>query len=560
MSYWGGIGNGLLWEYWGTLTPVYIDGITSLLNITYVSVDTKKTYAQILNLPVQSSGSAPPSLAAPPAPQVTPKGFGQDVTNFLSTSQGSMIGLAFARLFQNIGPNIAGAAPGAVVAAQSGPDYPQLLPNYEFSWVRDSALVMSVVQNLYSASTKQGTKKKYEQVLFNYATSRATQQDYPGLQTGLGEPKFYLNQTLFTGPWARPQNDGPALAAITLIEFATQFLAAGGNVSVVQQYIYDSTTFPSTASVQRDLLYTAANWASTSYDLWEEVTSSQFFTRMVQRRALVLGSALATRMGDSATALTLASAVTAINPSFAQFWSASRSSLLYEYGQVLGGKTSYLDTSVILAILHGYADDGFYGPTNEQVLSSALRIATSFISVYPVNNITTDSAGRPLGIAIGRYPEDAYNGTGTQAGGGNPWYLTTAALAEFMYRVSKEYSSAEQIVVSSVSKPFFDFFAPSAKLVTGQTYIQSTKQFRQAINGINGWGDAFVRTIKQYMPASGALSEQFNKKTGQPQGAADLSWSYAALLTAAFARADVQGQTLYVTNLANQGFVSNYDE
>ena len=35
--------------------------------------------------------------------------------------------------------------------------------------------------------------------------------------TGLGEPKFNVDETAFTGSWGRPQRDGPALRATTLI-------------------------------------------------------------------------------------------------------------------------------------------------------------------------------------------------------------------------------------------------------------------------------------------------------------------------------------------------------
>ena len=71
--------------------------------------------------------------------------------------------------------------------------YPQTDPDYEYSWVRDSSLTMDVVQMFYSAATKSGVKAKYENVLFEYATARATEQNDPGLQTGLGEPKVRTN-------------------------------------------------------------------------------------------------------------------------------------------------------------------------------------------------------------------------------------------------------------------------------------------------------------------------------------------------------------------------------
>ena len=211
----------------------------------------------------------------------------------------------------------------------------------------------------------------------------------------------------------------------------------------------------------------------------------------------------------------------------------------------------------MLGVIHGYTGDGVYGYTNDEVLSTALRIATSFIDVYPIANTTTDSSGQVLGIPIGRYPEDVYNGTGTATNGGNPWYLCTAAMSQFMYSASTQYGDASSISITNVSKPFFDYFAPEAGLQVGQTYSYGSSKYNQAINSLNGWGDAFMRTIKNYTPTDGHLSEEFNRNTGVPQGAADLTWSYASILTAAFARAELRGQKSYAKNLANLGITAN---
>jgi hypothetical protein len=47
-------------------------------------------------------------------------------------------------------------------------------------------------------------------------------------------------------------------------------------------------------------------------------------------------------------------------------------------------------------------------------------------------------------------------------------------------------------------------------------------------------------TLQQkYTPSSGALAEQYNRADGTPLSAVDLTWSYAAFLTAYNARANV---------------------
>ncbi|KAK6428167.1 hypothetical protein LTR95_015689 [Oleoguttula sp. CCFEE 5521] len=460
-------------------------------------------------------------------------------------------------MFLNIQPAIPGAVNGVVVAARSGPSYDQKDPDYEYDWVRDSSLTMEVVNTLYAAASKK-QKSAYESILFNYAAARAFEQTEPGLQTGLGEPKFYLNNTIFLGPWGRPQNDGPATAAITLIEFANAYLANGGSLATVKSKIYDSTAHPEAAPVQKDLLFVASNWTSSSFDLWEEESSDHFYTRMVQRRALLQGAAFATKMGDSATSTTLNSAATALTATLSQFWDPNRQILLYEYGPVLRDKSSYLDIAVVLGVIHGYNNDGVYGYTNDQVLSSALRISTSFISVYPIATTHKDASGHTLAPPIGRYPEDVYNGVGTATNGGNPWYLATAAMAQFMYSASSSYTAEKTaIAVSATSKPFFDYYAPNSKVQAGQSYPKNSKAFKEIVSALNGWGDAYMQTVRYYTPANGHLSEEIDRNTGVAVGAADLTWSYASLLTASFARAEAKGDNQYVKKLANLGVTPN---
>ena len=549
--------NGTNWELWGSSTPVYIDGITQLLNLTYNVVDLGTVYTEPLNQTVTASGAPEPTLAAPPAPYATPLGFGDDITTWLAASNGSQVTTSYTKMFRNINPNVTGAVDGVVVAGRSGPSFDSKLPDYEYDWVRDSSLTMEVVQQLYAAATEANAKQAYEDQLFAYAAARAVEQNDPNLQTGLGEPKFYLNNTIFSGPWGRPQNDGPATAAITLIEFAESYLAAGGNQSTLQQQIYDSTAYPDTAPVQKDLLFVASNWTSTSFDLWEEQSSDHFYTRMVQRRALIMGAKFAATFNDSATVSTLQDAATAITESLDVFWDVNRGILLYEYGPVLSNKASYLDAAVILALIHGYADDGVYSYTNDRVQSTVVRFVTSFIPVYTLANTTQDSAGQVLGVPIGRYPEDIYNGTGTQVNGGNPWYLTTAAVAQYFWAASAEYTDAGSITPTNISQSFFDYFTPSANVSIGETYSSGSAEFTAVIDSLNGWGDAFMRTAKTYTPADGSLAEEYNRNTGVPQGCVDLTWSYASIITAAIQRASLRNETTFVEDLANVGFTPN---
>lgn len=46
--------------------------------------------------------------------------------------------------------------------------------------------------------------------------------------TGLGEPKFEIDETAFKGSWGRPQRDGPALRSIALMSYIGYLLEHGG--------------------------------------------------------------------------------------------------------------------------------------------------------------------------------------------------------------------------------------------------------------------------------------------------------------------------------------------
>jgi glucoamylase len=185
------------WENWGTDTAVYIDGITELLNITYLATDTNANYGEQLNIAVTASGTVVPTLPTP-VPYAAPNGFSDDITSYLAVANDSQAGVSKLRLFLNI--NVPGAANGTVIASQSRAD-----PDYAYNWVRDAALTMDTVFEFYAAASEPSAKSYYETILFQYAQARVGEQNDPDLITSLGEPKFNLNNSLFTGPWGRPQ-------------------------------------------------------------------------------------------------------------------------------------------------------------------------------------------------------------------------------------------------------------------------------------------------------------------------------------------------------------------
>jgi glucoamylase len=128
-------------------------------------------------------------------------------------------------------------------------------------------------------------------------------------------------------------------------------------------------------------------------------------------------------------------------------------------------------------------------------------------------------------------------------------------MAELFYRAAADLQSSNSITVTNTSLAFWTYFAPEAGLsIAGSPYSGGSAAFNAALSGLQGWGDSFMRLVQFHGDPSGHLSEEFDRQTGYMVGAVDLTWSYASVLTAAFARAQLIGDSGYVATLANLGF------
>ncbi|RVD85500.1 uncharacterized protein DFL_003821 [Arthrobotrys flagrans] len=526
-----GTDNG--WEFWAAQTPVYLNGLTKLVNITYDALDIHQQYVQPLDLDVEPSGPPPPDPPEAPKPYASPQGFSTDISDWMATSA-TQAGISKKRMFDNISPK--GAVKGLVVASQSRAE-----PDYWYHWIRDAALTMDVVVMLYEAASPQ-KKRFYESRLFDYAKASIDQQNDPNAISGLGEPKFYLDtNTGYTDPWGRPQNDGPGARAITLIRFAEAYLKKGGSQSVVISKLWPA--------IHRDLQYVAGDWKSGSFDLWEEVNSQHFYNRIIHRRALLLGSAFSKKLGYNDDAARYSAVAAQVLESAQGFWDSQRNLVLYSYGPVMRDKSSYKDISVVLSVLHGYNEDGVFSATNDHILASAYQIATSFLDIYPIANIKKDAKGNPLGIPIGRYPEDVYDGVGTSRG--NPWYLTTSAMAELFYKAAAEFQAVDQITVTPTTEAFWKYFAPPADATLNRKYTSRSHTFKEMVRALQGWGDMWMRTVKYWAPQDGRFPEEYDRDDGRGVGAKDLTWSYAAWITAGAARGRATGDAAWLKRIAD---------
>ncbi|OGT55992.1 MAG: hypothetical protein A3F14_03240 [Gammaproteobacteria bacterium RIFCSPHIGHO2_12_FULL_43_28] len=387
------------------------------------------------------------------------------------------------KIIENISP--LDADKGAIIAART-----RVNPNYYYHWVRDAGITMDALSAVYperSAEEKLALRKLF----FDYVSFCKKIQKTKTL-TGLGEPKFKVDGSAFNDPWARPQNDSPAMRAISLIEWANQ-LIADGHAKEVSAILYPLDA-SSEKPIKLDLDYIVAHWRDASYDLWEEVKGKHFYALMVERRALLLGARLAHYFRDDASAEIYQREAKAIEPLLLSFWDEKRGFIVETLDREGGVnyKHSNIDAGVVLGLLHGDMQDGFLSWDDPRVVATIETVIHAFQQLYTINQRNTIP-----GFAIGRYPEDKY--AGSNFDGGNPWTLCTLAIAEAYYRYAN---------------------ALNAK---GQTDAAVIIQKR---------ADQFVERVRYHAHVNGSLNEQIDRNTGYMTSVEDLTWNYAALLQA----------------------------
>ncbi|KAI8800590.1 Six-hairpin glycosidase-like protein [Cladochytrium replicatum] len=395
------------------------------------------------------------------------------------------------------------SAKGCVIASPSRKD-----PDYFYHWVRDAALVMLVPVRYYIDRVVLANEKysnddqddvfarlstlELESIIWDHLRFSRKLQLTPNRSNGLGEPKFNVDGSAYEGHWGRPQNDGPALRAITATLFTYAYLRlhnhSASALDRVRSELYNPS-LPATTLIKSDLEYVAHHWnddnEKASYDLWEETPAQMhFYNLVVQACALRVGAAVAEMLADPGAAAYYRAVAKEIKGAVVAkpgFWDESRGYFVASVGVKERGQTrkvSGMDVAVLLAMVQitgaleglrrvalGAEADALGGgggaqdpvrafeewtgvdPCGERGASTVYLISRRMRELYPVNSIeklpalpgrivehskgARKSSERRLGPGIGRYPEDEYDGV--RSGFGNAWVLATAGVAEHLY-------------------------------------------------------------------------------------------------------------------------------
>jgi glucoamylase len=414
--------------------------------------------------------------------------------------------------------------PGSVLAspipAAYDPD-----PDYFFHWFRDSAIIIDALRVAQTEGFEEqfAVERLREFVHFHQALhkldgrelarrGRFREKVQPSFMqyvrpddelaavfggAVLGEARVNPDGALDFTRWARPQNDGPALQVLTL----TRWRDAHTDLDdTLQAAMLDLAI--------GDLDFTRTHATERSFDIWEEESGYHYYTQLVQTEALARGAEWLEKRGDAVRARDFRSIGDALAINLGAFWSAEDAHYRSRAGVVGGVPGKALDIAVILGVLHAGRAMGADSVLDPKAQATLAALEDLFDAEYPVNQ------ERPAdqGPAIGRYAKDAYYV-------GNPWYLATLAAAEFYFKLAIALASG----------------APLAE-ADENAHFRERLRGKSPANAAFERGDTFMRTVQAYTPASGDLSEQFDRATGAQTSAKHLAWSYAAFITAAASR------------------------
>jgi len=416
--------------------------------------------------------------------------------------------------------------PGCVLAS---PSYPANLSSidqfYVYHWTRDAAITAMELARQPVALTPKGIS----QSLCDYvAFTQACQQ------SALAGSEFYRACYLIDGtlrPWS-DQMDGPALENLAFIDAWPRLdAAARATAKAVAQQNLDRLV--------EDLMAHDAFNIYGMYNLWEEVMGPSFFARAVQLRCLK--EAHSTNALQLALPASLGQAVDELSAALEGHWDAGRGL----YASMPGGR---LPAGSLLPDLSGYDPNidivsaCIYGAvpcTDPKLLATAAKVRAAYepggACPYPVNS--TDQ-GMNIGPLIGRYPADRYDGDVghdvQRPTTGHPWALCTANFAELYYRLARSFEAGDGVAYDDLTAAFFDQLR-SDELPVDAAMVNDPAKAGTVGQALREAGDRMLGALV-YHSDHYELSEQFDASSGYEKSVTNLTWSYAAYLSAARAR------------------------
>lgn len=416
-------------------------------------------------------------------------------------------------------------------------------PDYFFHWLRDSAIVADALREAVEDQTLEpsaverlvdfvdfslnlcrlegpsflkegGYPEAVEPSFLQHVRSREEIAEITGDKT-LGEARYNADGSLDVLKWGRPQNDGPALRALTVMRFFSldAFRARAGE--------------PARALLRYDLDYTLSHWRLPCCDLWEENIGFHYHTRLVQQAALAMGAKFLAAQGDATRAAACAAAAGEILAKLDRHFDPENGVYRGRLAEAEGPGAPpprRLDIAVILGVIHAGRRAGPHSVVDPKALATLAALERLFEHEYPINRT------RPANCApaLGRYAGDSYFS-------GGAYYFSTLGAAQFCFLLAQATAEGEEVLVTEESRaPLAALLqTPAASLPQGA--LAGKLRERLAAAALRH-GDMFLATVRRFTPPSRELAEQFSQYDGAPTSSGNLTWSYASFILAVAAR------------------------
>lgn len=396
------------------------------------------------------------------------------------------------------------SAAGCVVAA---PSYPAAQPgvdqDYVFNWTRDAALTaMEIAAAAMPAAPGTGVQTLIDYVNFvKFGQDNASPTLAHACYTIEGQSRR---------PWTE-QSDGPALQTLALLQAFPQ--------------LDEPTRAVAAEVIGKNLDFILRHYQEPTFNLWEEHSGYSFFARAAQLRCL---REISANTRGIAVPPGTADAIGWLEWALPGHWNGTcyLSVLAPAEGTdappvtVSEGYDPNID--IVMSCVYGAIPC-----TDTRLLATAGLLRKQWAdsasaSVYPVN---VSDQSRGIGPMMGRYPGDTYDGDMQDpVPGGHPWALCTANFAELYYRLAAQVAKTGSVPYDENSGLFYRQVGISAGTSPGD-----------AVTALENAADAMLQAVI-YHSDHLELSEQFDGTSGFEKSVRDLTWSYAAFLSAVRAK------------------------
>jgi len=389
------------------------------------------------------------------------------------------------------------SSPGCVIAAPSFPaNTAGIDQDYVYNWTRGAAVTMIEI----AAATLPVVPNSGVQPLIDYV--RFAQVCQNNATPSLAHACFTIDGQ--SRPWTE-QNDGPALQTLAILKAFDQLDTA--------------TQAAGKAVIARNIEYLFSVYQNPTTNLWEEHWGFSFFARSTQLRCF---QEIKSNKCGIVVPAAMDAAISWLQTALQQHWNGTcYVSLMQQPGNnVPPGYDPNID--IISASIYGAVPC-----TDTKLLATAAQLRSQWAdddspALYPINVV---DRARGIGPLFGRYPGDTYDGDiADDITGDHPWALCTCNFAELYYTLGRQIAETNVVPLDQLSQPFFS-----------QIGVTKNTSVADVVTALRQGGDAMLAAVI-YHSDHLELSEQFDGVTGYEKSVKNLTWSYAAFLSAVRAR------------------------